>query len=192
VAGGRQKAEQTGRPAASNRANASFVRLLTQHERRIYGYILKMVVDWNDADEILQETNVRLWEEFDRFEPGTDFAAWALRVAHFEVLTWRKRRQRSRLVFSEEAIASLADDHAPAGVVPQERDRAREAALAECLKHVSASNRELIQRCYSGAQTIREVADGLGRSAEAIYKRLQRLRLGLHRCIEQRLLVEDA
>jgi len=80
-------------------SKATFVRLLTQSERRVYGYILKMVVDWNDADEILQETNVRLWEEFDRFQPGTDFAAWAIRVAHYQVLTWRKRRDRSRLVF---------------------------------------------------------------------------------------------
>jgi RNA polymerase sigma-70 factor (ECF subfamily) len=192
VAGSRQRAEQTAGPVAADLSSASFVRLLTKNERRIYGYILTMVVDWNDADEILQETNVRLWEEFDRFEPGTDFAAWALRVAHFEVLTWRKRRQRSRLVFSEEALAALADDHAPAGGAALDDDRARQAALAECLKQMSASNRELIQRCYAGTQTIREVADGLGRSAEAIYKRLQRLRLGLHRCIEQRLLVEDA
>ena len=76
-----------------------FVRLLTQHQRRVYGYILTMVVNWNDADEILQETNLRLWEEFDRFEPGTDFAAWAIRVAYYQVLTWRKKRDRSRLVF---------------------------------------------------------------------------------------------
>ena len=84
-----------------------FVRLLTQHERRVYGYILRMVPNWCEADEVLQETNIRLWEEFDRFEPGTDFAAWAIRVAHYQVLTWRKRRDRSRLVFSEEAVFKM-------------------------------------------------------------------------------------
>lgn len=165
-----------------------FVRLLTQHERRVYGYILKMVVDWNDADEILQETNVRLWEEFGRFEPGTDFAAWALRVAHYQVLTWRKRRDRSRLVFSDEAIALLAQEDPQVDA----SDGSRQAALAACLEQLSSANRDLITRFYSGSRTIREIAHGVGRSTEAMYKRLQRVRLSLHGCIERRLAAEDA
>lgn len=169
-------------------SRAMFVRLLTQNERRVYGYILKMVVDWNDADEILQETNVRLWEEFDRFQPGTDFAAWAIRVAHYQVLTWRKRRDRSRLVFSEEALEGLAEEQPTVNEI----DGPRQAALAECLKQLSAANRDLLTRCYSGAGTIRDVAGTLGRSTEAVYKMLQRVRLSLHKCVEQRLAVEDA
>ena len=165
-----------------------FVRLLTRHERRVYGYILKMVVDWNDADEILQETNVRLWEEFGRFEPGTDFAAWALRVAHYQVLTWRKRRDRNRLVFSDEAIALLTQEDARIDAIAG----SRQAALAACLEQVSSVNRDLITRFYSGAKTIREIAQDLGRSTEATYKRLQRVRLTLHGCIERRLAAEDA
>ena len=66
-----------------------FIRLMTRHERLVYGYILSLVPNWADADEILQETNIRLWEEFEKFETGTNFAAWAVRVAHFQVLTWR-------------------------------------------------------------------------------------------------------
>lgn len=169
-------------------SKAMFVRLLTQNERRVYGYILKMVVDWNDADEILQETNVRLWEEFDRFQLGTDFAAWAIRVAHYQVLTWRKRRDRSRLVFSEEALEALAEEQPTVNEI----DGSRQAALAECLKHLSAVNRDLLTRCYSGAGTIRDVARSLGRSTAAVYKMLQRVRLSLHKCVEQRLAVEDA
>jgi len=175
-------------PVSLDDSKATFVRLLTQSERRVYGYILKMVVDWNDADEILQETNVRLWEEFDRFQPGTDFAAWAIRVAHYQVLTWRKRRDRSRLVFGKAAIEALAMEQATANTV----EGSRQAALAECLKRLSAVNRDLLTRCYSGAGTIRDVAGTLGRSTEAVYKMLQRVRLSLHKCIEQRLVMEDA
>lgn len=171
-----------------DQSRALFVRLLTQNERRVYGYILSMVVDWNDADDILQETNVRLWEEFGRFEPGTNFAAWAIRVAHYQVLTWRKRRDRSRLVFSEEAIALLADEPS-AG---EDADGVRRAALAECMKQLSVKNRDLLTRCYSGVGGIRDLAGALGRTTEAVYKMLQRVRHSLHRCIEKRLAMEDA
>ena len=165
-----------------------FVRLLTQHQRLVYGYILKMVVNWNDADEILQETNLRLWEEFDRFEPGTDFAAWAIRVAYYQVLTWRKKRDRSRLVFDEIAIEAISDEGRVSAVVQD----VREGALSACLEQLTARNRDLIQRCYAGKHTIRRVAEELNRSAESIYKSVQRIRLTLHRCVEQRLSLEDA
>jgi RNA polymerase sigma-70 factor (ECF subfamily) len=162
-----------------------FVRLLTQHERRVYGYILRMVPNWCEADEVLQETNIRLWEEFDRFEPGTDFAAWAIRVAHYQVLTWRKRRDRSRLVFSEEAIQAIAAESD--ALAPDVRN----AALSECLKQLTSRNRDLILSCYAEGSTIRRVAEDLQRSAESVYKAVQRIRLTLHVCIEQKLAVED-
>lgn len=164
-----------------------FVRLLAQNERRVYGYILRLVPLWSEADEVLQETNIRLWEEFDRFEPGTNFAAWAIRVAHYQVLTWRKRRSRSRLVFSDEAIQAIADESAAQAA---EVD-SRQVALAECLKKLSTRNRDLILRCYADGSTIRGVAEQLGRSAEAVYKAAQRIRLTLHQCIEQRLQMEE-
>jgi RNA polymerase sigma-70 factor, ECF subfamily len=165
-----------------------FVRLLTQHQRRVYGYILKLVVNWNDADEILQETNLRLWEEFDRFEPGTDFAAWAIRVAHYQVLTWRRKRDRSRLIFDEATIQTISrEDQSAVRACDQ-----REQALMACLDTLTARNRDLIQRCYAGKHTIRRVAEELNRSAVSVYKSVQRIRLSLHRCIEQRLLVEEA
>lgn len=164
-----------------------FVRLLTQHERRVYGYILKMIPTWTDADEVLQETNVRLWEEFDRFEPGSDFAAWAIRVAHYQVLTWRKRRDRSRLVFSEEAIQAIADESTARYAAAD----GRQAALGECLKQLSDRNRELILMCYADGSTIRRVAEELERSSDAVYKAVQRIRLTLHLCIERRLAAEE-
>ena len=85
-----------------------FIRLMTKYERMVYGYILSLVPNWADADEILQETNIRLWEEFEKFQLGTNFAAWAIRVAHFQVLTWRKKASRSRLVFDQRVVDSLA------------------------------------------------------------------------------------
>lgn len=164
-----------------------FVRLLTQHQRQVYAYILKLVANWNEADEILQETNLRLWEEFDRFEPGTNFAAWAIRVAHYQVLTWRKKRDRSRLVFDDAAIQLLSSENTgPAAADP------REAALLACLDQLTARNRDLIERCYAGTNTIRRVAEELNRSAVSVYKAVQRIRGSLHRCVEVRLTAEEA
>lgn len=166
----------------------SFVRLLTQHERGVYAYILKLVLDWNEANEILQETNVRLWEEFGRFQPGTNFGAWARTIAHYQVLAWRKRRHRSRLVFDNETVECLAVD--ADGDDDSATDESRRLALAKCVEQLSSRNRDLLARCYAAKASIRGVAEELCRSTDAVYKALQRIRVALHRCVEQRLAQE--
>ena len=51
-----------------------FVRLLTEHDRGVLLFILSLVPNWTDAEEIQQETNVKLWQGFGKFQLGSDFA----------------------------------------------------------------------------------------------------------------------
>ena len=165
-----------------------FVRLLTQNERRIYAYILSVVPNWSDADEILQETNVILWKEFERFVPGSNFVAWAIRVAHFQVLTWRKKVERSRLIFDDAFVQLMAEETQR----DESSSQARYQALGQCIEDLNSRSRDLLAKCYVEGATVAKVAETLQRSREAIYKALQRTRLALHKCIERRLAQDDA
>jgi RNA polymerase sigma-70 factor (ECF subfamily) len=53
-----------------------FIRLLTANQSRIYAYIVSLVPNFNDADDIMQETTTMMWERKEDFESGTDFVAW--------------------------------------------------------------------------------------------------------------------
>lgn len=48
-----------------------FVKLLTIHQARIRGYILSLVPNFNDAEDIMQETSRTMWDQFSDFEPGS-------------------------------------------------------------------------------------------------------------------------
>lgn len=163
-----------------------FVRLLASHERRIYAYILSLVPNWADADEIFQETNVRLWRDFTSFEPGSNFAAWATRVAYFQVLTWRRRASRCRLVFDEEVVKSIAAHHDQLVANADLRHR----ALEECLQQLSENSRILLAECYAPGARIRDVAADLHRTQGSVYKALHRVRQTLRGCIDRRLVRE--
>lgn len=167
-----------------------FVRLLTTHERRIYGYILSFVPRWNDADEILQETNIRLWDEFEKFESGTDFNAWALRVAYYQVLTWRKSQSRSRLLFDDSLVRliSEAQEEADRG----DRLSARRDALQHCLADVSPEGRDLLSKYYGEGRRMKEISQLMNRTTQSLNKALQRLRLSLKACIEKQLRQAEA
>ncbi len=142
-------------------ATEEFVRLLTKNERRVYAFILTLIANWADADEILQETNARLWKEFSRYQPGSDFGAWACTVAKYQVLTFLKKQGRERLEFvgfSDQFIQSVATQEAAA----DEQLSARHLALARCLGKLSQVNRDLIQAYYRPGATVKALAARFG------------------------------
>jgi RNA polymerase sigma-70 factor (ECF subfamily) len=175
------------RPSKTTSRDASaLVRVLTQNERRVYAFILSLVPNWSDADEILQETNVRLWNEFERFQPGTDFGAWACAVAKFQVLTHRKRAAREKVKFTGEFIDVVAHAMAEADDSSAERHR----ALQACVEELNPTNREMLRAYYRHGAVGAQVAAAFGRSIDALYKSLSRIRRALLTCVEMKLKVQ--
>jgi RNA polymerase sigma-70 factor (ECF subfamily) len=163
-----------------------FVQLLGRHQRRLFLYVMTLVPSWNDAEEILQETNLVLWREFDQFQPGTSFAAWACKVALHRVLAWRKRRQRDRLEFSDTFLEAVAAESDAAADRLEERSR----QLARCIDRLPPHHRELLRLRYSENHAIDAIAGRLGRRADAVYRALSRIRHALHDCVTQALASE--
>src|SRR3974390_1738112 len=97
-----------GEAALSPEQVDAFVRLLGQNQRRVFLYVMSLVPNWNDAEEIIQEPNLVLWRGFARFQQGTNFAAWACKIALHQVLSWRKRVRRDRLEFSPAFLEAVA------------------------------------------------------------------------------------
>jgi RNA polymerase sigma-70 factor, ECF subfamily len=58
-----------------------FVELLQRSTGQILAYLNAILLNFNDAEDVFQESCVVLWQKFDEFESGTNFLAWALRIA---------------------------------------------------------------------------------------------------------------
>jgi RNA polymerase sigma-70 factor (ECF subfamily) len=160
-----------------------FVALITTCQRDIYRYIHAMVPASADADDIYQEAVMALYADRERFEPGTNFLAWACTVARFKVMAHRKSSQRDRLEFSGELIERLS-----ARWITINSDLAhRRQALDHCLGRLPARQRELIDQRYSGDTPISELARRTGRSVHTLYKTLDRVRRALATCIDREL-----
>jgi RNA polymerase sigma-70 factor, ECF subfamily len=172
-----------GLPRAKDADTALFLRLLTQHERLVYAYILSLISNWADADEILQETNVRLWNEFGRFTHGSDFAAWACTIARFQVLTWRKRKGRERIQFGDAFLKAVSRE---AAAVADDTSEKR-AALAHCIEQLTPVNRELLRAYYASEARAPDVAKQFKRSVGALYQAVLRIRHVLQSCIDQQI-----
>lgn len=160
-----------------------FVQSLTSCQGGLYAYILVLLPNHHAAEDVLQETNVTLWDNAERYQPGTDFMAWACRVAYFQVLTYRKKRSRSRLLFSDamlQAVAEHIDRHA--GELPE-----RLSALRQCMSSLPERQQKILEQRYMGSGSVSAIADRWGMPVKTIYQNLYRLRRALAECIQRRL-----
>lgn len=174
--------------SALARRNQDFMRLFIGHQRRFYGLILTLVPNIADADDLLQETATQMWQKFEDFVPGTDFAAWGLSFARFTVLSfYKKRKTQSRVVFDAELIDSVADEIAQ---VAPSSDR-RHEALRGCLAKLPEQTRRLIELRYSAGATGKSVAEQLSKSVESVYKAISRTQEALLKCVERTLAAEN-
>jgi RNA polymerase sigma-70 factor, ECF subfamily len=161
----------------------AFVQLLGQSQRRIFLFVMSMVPNWNEAEEIIQETNLLLWREFDHFQPGTNFAAWACQIALNQVLAWRKRQQRDRVKFSPAFLEAVAEETTAEADWLEDRSR----ALAYCIEKLPERHRLLLRLRYNEGRTIDAIGQDLGRSTDAIYRTLSRIRHALYNCVTESL-----
>lgn len=163
--------------------SAEFVGQITRSQRQLHSFILSMVWNPAEADDVLQETNLVLWEKVSEFNPDRPFLPWAMRFAQFQALAWIKRRQRQRLVFDDDLARLLADEAVQEELTFEER---REA-LATCLQKLPAEQRDLIARRYEPDSSVNALAAASGTTPKAVSDRLRRIRQTLLQCIQRTL-----
>ncbi|MBN2514286.1 MAG: hypothetical protein JXB18_15210, partial [Sedimentisphaerales bacterium] len=84
-----------------------FMTLYMGVQRRLFGYVLSHIPNSSDADDIVQETVSIMWSEFDKYKTGTNFAAWALCIARYQILSYRKQITKKNRLFSSQAIEAI-------------------------------------------------------------------------------------
>lgn len=161
-----------------------FVRLWTANSRKIFAYIATIIPDWSEAEDIFQETGVVVWEKFSEYEPGTDFCAWARKIAYFKMLSHHKIRDRWKVLDNSLQEALLTETAEMTDLLEYQHE-----ALSECVKKLSDKDRNLLYRRYHEDRTVKQIALKVGRSLDAVYKALQRVHDKLFDCVNQSLLL---
>ena len=167
--------------SSSAEAIAEFESFFTQCEAEIQAYVFTLLPHWSDAEDVVQRTRIILWQKFSQFQPGSNFKAWALQVARFEVGNFRRTQRSDRHYFDDQLVDSLADVRMS---LVEELDR-RRAVLSQCMRKLRPSDRQIIRHCYGPkATTTKEAADRLGRPVNTLYKALNRIRRTLMECVQ--------
>ena len=174
--------------AASAAQIAAFELLFTQCEADLQAYIYTLLPHWANAEDVLQRTRIVLWQKFAQFQSGSNFKAWAVQTARFEVSNFRRVQRRDRHQFDDALIDSLAEVRS---TITEELEL-RRAALEQCVRKLRASDRQIIRHCYGPkATTTKAAADRLHRPVNTLYKALNRIRVTLMECVRQVIMEEQ-
>ena len=134
---------------------------LARIEQRIFGYVLGLLRNTSDAQDILQQTAVTAWRKFDEFDPDTEFLRWSLTIARYETMNFIKYRRRSRLYFDQQLMEQLGED---ACEVSSDEVELRLQVLGECVKKLPAADSKLIECRYSHGLSSLQIAELLERT----------------------------
>lgn len=166
----------------STKEQQELIDLITEFQGRLFGFLFSILGHPDQANEVLQETNLVLWKKSSEFQLGTNFKAWSFRIASLQAMAYRQKQLRDRLVFDDELFHDMVHEATAA-------DREEELdALEVCLANLPEKQSEMIQLRYLERLSIREVAEAIGKKENAVMQTLFRVRKALSECIQQRVL----
>lgn len=167
-----------------------FLGLYSVNQKRIFAYILSLVPRRTDAEDMLQQTMMEMWKLFDRFEQGSDFTAWGVAIARFQIFKLRKRQQKDKAVsyLNDEAFQIILKESNKVQSGPDYRL----PALEGCIKKLKDREKYLLVLRYEEGLTYQSIAEKLDYSIALIYKGMAQVHTNLQRCIRRTLAMWDA
>jgi len=176
-----------GEYSVADRDN-KFVVLFLREQNDLRAFIGSMVLDRHAVEDVYQDCAMTLWKQFGQYDEARSFGAWTRGVALNLIRQRLHQDRRFPVTFSPETIRAVLDayDRTVSTAAP------RNEALAECLKELPDHSRQLLVQRYETDCKPTEIAQATGRTVNAIYQALSRIRAILEQCIRRRIDAAEA
>ena len=163
-----------------NAAQQQFLSLFLRSEREIYRYVASLIPNVSEAEDIVQQTAVALWERFDAYDPSQPFTAWACGFALNKARHWIERHQKWKRLLDQglaERLLKRREELQPA------LDE-RLSHLGDCIDKLPERQRAVVTGYYHHRMDVDTLAKTAKCSVAATYKLLQRVRHALQACVD--------
>jgi RNA polymerase sigma-70 factor (ECF subfamily) len=156
--------------------------LFVKYTPAIRAFIRAFLLDFNHADDVLQDSFLVVTAKANTFQEGTNFLAWVTAIAKLKVLEFHRKNRAVGPTFSPEVMDALC---ATAPIAESTDDL--QVMLEKCLEELAPSAREAIDMRYGEACKPTEIARRLGWKPESVYVTLSRARMSLRDCVDRKM-----
>lgn len=161
-------------------ARKTFDEHFVRSQRHIFRYIAALLPNRDHAEEVFQDTCLKMLEKWQDFDLSRPMVPWACGIAANMVRKFAEKNRWRGFLLSETVIAAVSETQYR---LAEEVDRRLEK-LPECLEELTAEQRLLLIQCYADRGSIRAIAEASHLDPNVLYKRLERIRRSLFECIE--------
>jgi RNA polymerase sigma-70 factor (ECF subfamily) len=175
--------------AAQQGDQQAYGQLVQLHESMLTTFARYRLPYAEEADEAVQDTFIRAYEQLSDFRPDADFGTWLRSICRFMILSRVKRYTRRKAKHDDyrQQIKTLSLQHL-ASIEPPACSACDPAEQLEaCRKTLSESNQTLIHSRYREDLSIQQISEKTGRTETWVTSTLHRVRSALRTCIEKRI-----
>ncbi|MFI8380362.1 RNA polymerase sigma factor [Leeuwenhoekiella sp. NPDC079379] len=148
-----------------NQVSIKFEDLVSEYKERLYWHIRRMVISHEDADDVLQNTFIKVYKNLDTFNGDSQIYTWLYRIATNESLTFIKKRQRTTHLsnedFQESLISNLTSD-------PYFNGEEAQLKLQQAIDTLPAKQKQVFIMKYYDELQYNEISEILGTSEGAL------------------------
>jgi len=145
--------------------HAAFTLLLKKYQQKLYWHIRRIVIEHEDADDVVQDVFIKVWKNLDSFRNDSQLYTWLYRIATNESITFlNKKKSKFNVSFedlSEKLADSLNDDNYFSGDEIQKK-------LQKALLTLPEKQRLVFNMKYYDDLKFQEISDILGTSVGAL------------------------
>lgn len=85
----------------------AFNLLVRQYQRKLYSFIRRMITDHDEAQDVLQNTFIKVWNGLDKFREDSKLYSWLYRIAHNECLNHLRSMKKGLFTSDENVVERL-------------------------------------------------------------------------------------
>lgn len=149
----------------------AFRMLYERYSGRIFSFVIRYTADYHEAEEIVQETFLRLHRKADSFKPSAKFSTWLFQIA-MNLCRDRGRRLPRRAISSE----GIPEKAVSAGPLDDLRQAEAKEIIEEVLKKLPDEERSVLLLRLHEDLTFDEIATIVGRSERTVRERMKQAR----------------
>lgn len=145
--------------------NYGFNLLVRKYQKQVYYQIRRMVMDHDDANDLVQETFIKVWKKLDQFRGESKLYTWIYRIATNETLSFLNKKQKKLLLpisdYTNQLAKNLEDDNYFTGDEIQQK-------LQKAILSLPAKQRLVFNMKYFDEMKYEEMSEVLGTSVGAL------------------------
>lgn len=145
--------------------NEAFNLLLNKYQQKIYWHIRRLVIDHDDADDLVQDVFIKVWKNLDKFRNDSQLYTWIYRIASNESITFLNKKKQKNNIPLDDVSTELAETLTASTYFNGDKVQAK---LQQAILTLPDKQRLIFNLKYFDDLKYEEIADITGTSVGAL------------------------